>query len=126
MGKHYHICFDSNLVHGICEIFRVSCACVLCTSILDKPWVYGTQSTKQTRYQPVKDCNYWPVLVPNNNWNIIHLTPKSIPSEAFDDKHPVVLDGISENMTSLVQSGTHGAINTDYTTANGFYLIQFL
>ena len=126
MDKHYHLRFDTNIGHGICEICRIPCVYVAYTLIIYQPRINGVQSTKQTRYQPVKDCNYWPVLVPNNNWNIIHLTPKSIPSEAFDDKHPVVLDGISENMTSLVQSGTHGAINTDYTTANGFYLIQFL
>ena len=60
-----------------------------------------------------------------NNWNIIHLTQKSTPFEAFDEIHQVVLDGISENMASLVQSGMYGAINTDDTIANGFYVIQF-
>ena len=44
----------------------------------------------------------------------------------FDDIHKVVLDGISENMASLVQSGMFGAINTDDTTTNGLYVIQFL
>ena len=29
-------------------------------------------------------------------------------------------------MTSLVQSGMYGAINTYYTTSNGFYVIQFI
>ena len=29
-------------------------------------------------------------------------------------------------MASLVQSGMHGAINTDYTTKNVFYVIQFI
>ena len=51
-----------------------------------------------------------------NNWNIIELTPKSTPFEAFDDIHKVVLDGISNNMASLVQSGMYGAINTYDTT----------
>ena len=40
--------------------------------------------------------------------------------------HQVVLDGISKNMASLVQLGMYGAINTDYTTINGFYVIQFV
>ena len=35
-------------------------------------------------------------------WNIIELTPKSIPFEAFDEIHNVVLDRISVNMASLV------------------------
>ena len=29
-------------------------------------------------------------------------------------------------MASLVQSGMYGAINTDDTTTNGFYIMQFL
>ena len=48
----------------------------------------------------------------DNKWNIIELTPKSTPFEAFDDIHKVFLDRISENMASLVQSGMYGAINT--------------
>ena len=42
----------------------------------------------------------------------ITITPKSIPSENFDDIHQVVLNVISENMASLVQSDMCGAINT--------------
>ena len=94
--------------------------------MLDQPWISDVHSTKQARYQPVINCTYWPVLSPHNNCNIIHVTPKSIPSEAFDEINQVVIDGISENMASLVQSGMYGALNTDDTTTNGFYLIQFL
>ena len=104
--------FDKNIGNGICAIRRIPCACVTCTSMLDKPWISGIQSTKQARYQPVTNCTYCPVLGPYKNWNIIDLTPTSIPFEAFDDTHKVVLDRISENMASLVQSGMYGAINT--------------
>ena len=94
--KHYHLCFDPKLGHGICAIFRIPCACVACTSMLDKPWISGIQSTKNSLYQPVTNCTCWPVLGPYNNWNIIYLTPKSIPFEEFYEIHKVVLDGISE------------------------------
>ena len=60
-----------------------------------------------------------------NNYNIIELTPKSTHFEAFYDIHKVFLDGISDNMDSLVQSGMHGAINTDDTKINGLYVIIF-
>ena len=40
--------------------------------------------------------------------------------------HKVVLDKISENIASLVQSGMYGAINIDDNTTNVFYVIQFL
>ena len=65
-------------------------------------------------------------MVSYNNWNIIEITPKSTHFEAFYKIHKVVIEGISENMASLDQSGMYGAINTDYTTTNGLYVIQFL
>ena len=38
----------------------------------------------------------------------------------------MVIDGISENTASLVQSGMYGAINIYDITKNGFYVIQFI
>ena len=38
----------------------------------------------------------------------------------------MVLDGISENMASLVQLGMYGAINKDDTTTNGFYVVKLI
>ena len=49
LSKHYHILFDPNLGHGICEICRITCACVVYTSMLDQPWISVLQSTKQAR-----------------------------------------------------------------------------
>ena len=93
--------------------------------MMDKHWISGIPSDKQERYKPVTKCNYWPVLGPFNNWNIIQLSQKSTPYDAFDEIHQVVLDGISDNMASLVESGKYGAINTTDTTTNGFYVIMF-
>ena len=53
-----------------------------------------------------------------NNCNIIKLTPKSTPFEEFDEIHKVGIDGISDIMDSLIQSGIYGAINTYDTTTN--------
>ena len=103
LSKHYHISFDPNLGHSICEICRIPCACVACTPMLYQPWIYGDQSTKQSRYQPVINCAYWPDIGPYDNCNIIHPTQKSIPSEAFDEIDQAVLDGISKYMASLFQ-----------------------
>ena len=125
LGKHYHLRFDPNIGHGICKICRIPCACVACTSMLDKPWISGIHSTRQARYQPVTNCTYWPVLGPYNTWNIIELTQKQIPYEEFYEINKVVLDGISENMASLVQSGMYGAIYADDNTSNGLYVIQY-
>ena len=81
---------------------------------------------KKARYEPVIYCTYWPVLGSYKNWNIIHLTPKSTPFEAFNRIHKVVLDGISYNIASLVQSGMYGAISTDDNTTNFFHVIQLI
>ena len=110
---------------GICEICRISCACIACISVLYKPWVSGIPSDKQDRYKPVTKCTYWPVLGSFGNWNIIQLSQKSTSSDTFDEIHQVVLDVISDNMASLVESGKYGAINTTDTTTNGFYVVIF-
>ena len=53
------------------------------------------------------------------------MSQKSTPSDAFDEIHQVVLDGISDNMALLVESGKYGSINTTDTENNGFYVIMF-
>ena len=60
--KHYHLRFYPKLGYGICATHRIPCACVACTSMLDKPWISGISSKKQARYQPVTNCTYRPVL----------------------------------------------------------------
>ena len=41
LSKHYNLRFDPNLGHGICEIIRIPCVCVACTSMIDQPWISG-------------------------------------------------------------------------------------
>ena len=53
------------------------------------------------------------------------LSQKSTPSDTFYEIHQVVLDRISDNMTSLVESRGYGSINITDTTTNGFYVIMF-
>ena len=45
---------------------------------------------------------------------------------SFEEIHQVLLDGISENMALLVQSGKYGAINTTYTAAMVYCVIKFV
>ena len=73
--------------------------------MLDKHGIYGITSDKQERLKPVTKCTYWPVLGSFNNWNIIEFSQKPTPSKTFFEIHQVVLDGISDNMASLVESG---------------------
>ena len=125
LRKHYHLCFDPKLGMSICAYLFITCACVASTSMLDKPWISSVPTDEQERYKPVTKYTYWPVLGSFNNWNIIQLSQKSTPSDTFDEIHMVVLDVISDNMASLVESGKYSAINTTDTTNNEFCVIMF-
>ena len=102
LSKHYHFHLDTKLVNVACAIRFIPFACVAFTSMIDKPWIYGIPSDKQDRYKPIINCTDWTVLGSFNNWNMIQLSQKSTPSEAFDEIHQVILDGISYDMASFV------------------------
>ena len=85
---------------GVCAIIRIPCACVACTSMLDKSWISGIPSDEQERYKPVTKCTYLPVLGSLNNCNIIQLSQKSTPSDAFDEIHQVFIDDLFQPKTS--------------------------
>ena len=53
------------------------------------------------------------------------MSSKSTSSDTFDEIQQVVLDGTSDNMESLIESGKYGAINTTDTSTNIFYVIMF-
>ena len=84
LSKYYHVRLDTKLGNGVCAIIRLPYAFVVCTSIIDKPWISGIPSDEQERYKPVRKCTYWPLLGSFNNWNIIQLSQKSTPYDAFD------------------------------------------
>ena len=96
--KHYSFRFDPKIGNGICAIHRISCACVACTSMLDKPWVSGISLYEQEHYKPVTKCTQWPVLVSFINWSTIQLSQNSTSSDTFDEIHQVGIDVISDNM----------------------------
>ena len=41
LSEHYPLSFYPKIGMGVCEIFRIPCACVACTSMIDKPWISG-------------------------------------------------------------------------------------
>ena len=94
--------------------------------MLYNPWAYKVDTTKQPCHRCVYGCTYWPVLCSCNSYNIIQFTNKATSSEDFDSAHKVVLDGISDNMASLVQLGKYGNINAADTTTMGYHVIKYL
>ena len=81
--NHHDIKFNTKLVHVICTILQIPCACYECKYMLDKPWVSGSPPQQQMRYQKVHDYTYWQLLGCFNNWNIIKLSHKSTTSGYF-------------------------------------------
>ena len=101
LSNNYHLRFDTKLGNGVCEILCIPCACIACSSMLDKYWIYGILSDRQYCYKLITNFTYWPVLGPLNNWNIIKLSQKSNPYDVFDEIHQVFFYGTIYNMASL-------------------------
>ena len=102
----------------MCNFPHTMCLCCIYINdliTLDFWYIFKETST----LTPVTNCAYWMVIGSYNNWNIIHLSHKSTPFEAFEEINQDVLGVISDNMASLVQYDKYGAINKYGTTTNG-------
>ena len=60
------------------------------------------------------------------NWNIIKLTNKTTSIKDFDEINIFVLDGVSDNMSWLVNAGKYGDISTTYPITMGYYAFRFI
>ena len=94
--------------------------------MLEKPYIPGLTPEKQQHYQPVTDWSYWPVLGSFKNCNIITLSHKATTSEDFEEIRQVILDGISDNMASLVQYGNYVTMNTIDKSTMVYYVMKFI
>ena len=59
-----------------------------------------------------------------NNWNIITLSHKYYSIDNVEHFYQAVLDGISDNMKSLVQTRKYGTISITVDTTEGYYIIK--
>ena len=55
--KHYQICFDPKLGHGIYTILLINYDCTSCTSIFDQSWIPVFPAQQQPRYQPINNSH---------------------------------------------------------------------
>ena len=94
--------------------------------MLYKPWIHSLTPEKQPHYRPVTNCTYWPVPGYFNDWNIITLSHKATTSEDFEEINQVVLDDISDNISSLVPYGKYGSTNRIDKPKMGYYMIKFV
>ena len=94
--------------------------------MVDKTWDPVVAPSHQPKYKSVKDCTYCSVLVYLNNWNINKLSNKTTTSENYEAIHQVVLYGISDNTTLLVQSGIYGSMNKIDPTTLVYYVVMYV
>ena len=94
--------------------------------MLYNTWAPGVAPPNQPFYQTVRNFTYCPILGVFNNWNIIIFSNINTTSEDFEEIHQVILDGISDTMASLVQSGKHDATKTTYSTVMGYYVVNYV
>ena len=61
-----------------------------------------------------------------NNCNIIMFKNKTTSSEDFGDILNVVLDGINDNISSLMHKVKYGATNTADITTMVYYVVKYI
>ena len=94
--------------------------------MLDNPWALGVDRTKQTIYQPIVDYTYWPMFGFFINWKTIQFNNKNESVEDLYKVHKIVLDNISANMVSLVQTGKYGAAHAEYPKTLVCYVVNYV
>ena len=47
LSEHYHLSFYPKIGMGIFAIYRIPCACIAFTSMLEKYWIYGIPTGKK-------------------------------------------------------------------------------
>ena len=57
---------------------------------------------------------------------MIQFTNKTTTNEDFDTVHKVLLDSISDNISTLFLNGKYDALNTAYPNTINYYVVKFL
>ena len=125
--SHYHYRFDPRLGHGKCAMRRIPCLCDQCCEMLDKKWIPGVNAENQPCYSPVLNCKYHDILGDYNNWIIMpFITYSNTCEDDIEELHKSILINISDKMGTFVTEYTYGAVNTNDSRTDGFYIVKFL
>ena len=104
LSKDYHLLLDPKLGNGKCAIIQNPCACNAYTNILETTWAIGVDLIDRRCYKTFEDCTYWPVLGSFKIGTSSNFITNEEDAKIIDEVHKAVLDGISENMSSLVKN----------------------
>ena len=86
---HYYYSIDPKLGKGVCNIFRIPCACTACIAKLDRYWLPNIDPSSQPRYARVENC-YYKIIEHNKNWIIMDLLENKTPQVEFDNIHALI------------------------------------
>ena len=106
---------------------RIPCLCDQCCEMLDKKWIPGVNAENQPCYSPVLNCKYHDILGDYNNWIIMpFITYSNTCEDDIEELHKSILINISDKMGTFVTEYTYGAVNTNDSRTDGFYVVKFL
>jgi hypothetical protein len=122
----YNLRTDYDLGVGRAAVRRIPCSCQPCRLQLGKPWQPKCSPTQQERYAQNKDCTYWSIFQGENDWLIVDLTATA--KTDMDDVEEAcyeVIEGLCRQMKDMIRVGQIGAVATDDTSTQGYYLVEW-
>ena len=118
----HHYRFDPELSKGVCDIFRIPCACTYCVAQLDRYWLPTIPPPSQKRYSHVEICSYKKIFEHYNAWIIMKFLDNKTPQVESDNIHALILMVVSTNKAELSQANGYDDISTNDKTAIVFTL----
>ena len=79
----------------------------------------------QPKYERVLNCNYYQVIRFRNKWVITDLNDDGIDNVDYEHINITTFHGNFTNMLLVIPKGNYGAIDDEYTSFHGYYIIRF-
>ena len=123
--RQYHVRSDPKLGISIVAIGWISCSFHACTTLLSLYWVSKiSKSFNHPRYGRVYNCKCSKIIGCHNNW-IKVLIYYGKYEEEYKHNNKNILDGNMMNMSLIILEGNYRAIDADYSSCQGYYIINF-
>ena len=124
--RHYHYRSDPKLGPGIFSLRRIPCICYACTAILYLSWYPKIrEALNEPRYGRVYNRKYSQIIGCHNNCILINFLYDGTDEEYYENINRTILDGIVMNMYLINIEVKYGAIDTDDSLCNAYYIIKF-
>ena len=124
--RNYHYWSDPKLGPGFIPNRSIPFSCHACTTILSIHWDSKIKEViNQPRYGRVYSCRYSQIVGYHNNWILMNFLDDGIDEEYYKKSNLIILDGNMMNISLNIMKVKYGAIDTDDSLCNGYYIIKF-